>query len=69
VRNLFVNEGGVRAFYKGLGSALMRQMIYAGLRLGIFYTVLDVSKDKIGRSLSASRRRWRLLVLELWVLS
>lgn len=56
VKKLFVNEGGILAFYKGLGSALMRQMIYAGLRLGIFYTVLDVSKDKLGRSLNASEK-------------
>lgn len=56
IRNLFVNEGGIKAFYKGIGSALMRQMVYSGLRLGIFYTILDASKEKLGRNLTATEK-------------
>ena len=44
--DLFKTEGGILGFYKGLGSALMRQVVYATLRMGIFYSVLDIAKDK-----------------------
>lgn len=56
IKNLFVNEGGLLGFYKGLGSALMRQVIYAGLRLGMFYSVLDISKEKLGKELNAGEK-------------
>ena len=56
VKNLFVNEGGLMGFYKGIGSALMRQVVYAGLRLGMFYSVLDISKEKYGKTLNAGEK-------------
>eukprot|EP00826_Nyctotherus_ovalis_P002539 TRINITY_DN1050_c0_g1_i3.p1 TRINITY_DN1050_c0_g1~~TRINITY_DN1050_c0_g1_i3.p1 ORF type:complete len:327 (+),score=78.37 TRINITY_DN1050_c0_g1_i3:141-983(+) len=56
VKNLFINEGGLRGFYRGLGSALMRQMIYAALRLGMFYSVMDISKDKWGHTLNTGEK-------------
>eukprot|EP00826_Nyctotherus_ovalis_P046077 TRINITY_DN5164_c0_g3_i1.p2 TRINITY_DN5164_c0_g3~~TRINITY_DN5164_c0_g3_i1.p2 ORF type:complete len:267 (+),score=85.97 TRINITY_DN5164_c0_g3_i1:389-1189(+) len=51
-RTLMLKEGGVRAFYRGIGSALMRQVVYTTMRLGIFYTVLDTAKQKYNRALS-----------------
>ena len=56
IKNLYLNEGGILAFYKGLGSALMRQVIYAALRLGMFYSVMDISKDKWGHTLNAGEK-------------
>jgi len=53
MRTLYRDEGGIRAFYKGLGSALMRQVIYASLRLGLFYTATDTYKEKLGKPLNA----------------
>jgi solute carrier family 25 oxoglutarate transporter 11 len=50
--DLFKTEGGLIGFYKGLGSALMRQVVYATLRMGIFYSVLDVAKDKYNHPLN-----------------
>lgn len=55
-KDLFMNEGGLKGFYKGIGSALMRQIVYTGLRLGIFYTALDVAKEKWNHPLSASEK-------------
>lgn len=52
MRKLYRKEGGLRAFYKGLGSALMRQVIYASLRLGLFYTATDTYSEKFGKSLN-----------------
>lgn len=48
-----VKEGGVGAFYKGIGSALMRQVIYAAIRLGLFYSIMDYSKEKLNKNLTA----------------
>ena len=35
-----------------IGSALMRQVIYAATRMGLFYTAIDVAKDKYGKVLN-----------------
>lgn len=35
------HQGGMKAFYKGLDSALLRQAIYASLRIGIYFTLND----------------------------
>ena len=56
IKDLFKNEGGVKGFYKGLGSALMRQVIYAALRLGLFYTAVDIAKDKWAKTLNAGEK-------------
>lgn len=38
-------HGGMRAFYKGLDSALLRQAVYASLRIGIYYTLNEKMAD------------------------
>lgn len=42
------SEGTYRAFYRGLDSALLRQLFYTSVRLGLFYTIKDnlVKKNK-----------------------
>eukprot|EP00826_Nyctotherus_ovalis_P055926 TRINITY_DN7481_c0_g1_i12.p1 TRINITY_DN7481_c0_g1~~TRINITY_DN7481_c0_g1_i12.p1 ORF type:complete len:266 (-),score=61.84 TRINITY_DN7481_c0_g1_i12:164-961(-) len=51
VRSLYHREGGIFAFYKGLSSALLKQVIYAGLRFGLFYAVVDGYRERRGRAL------------------
>lgn len=46
-RDIYKNEGGVKAFYKGLDSALLRQAIYATLRLGIYFNLSDYIKENV----------------------
>lgn len=50
-KDLYRNEGGFKAFYKGLDSALMRQIVYATLRFGFFYSAIDISKDSFNHDL------------------
>ena len=44
----FVAENGVKALYRGLDSALLRQVLYTTTRFGIFYTLNDyiINKNK-----------------------
>lgn len=51
-RTLMTKEGGIKAFYKGIGSALMRQVVYTTMRLGIFYTALDTAKQRYNKILN-----------------
>lgn len=51
-RTLFTKEGGMKAFYKGIGSALLRQAVYTTLRLGLFYTAMDTAKEKYNKTLN-----------------
>lgn len=44
--NILKNEGGVRAFYKGLDSALLRQALYTTSRFGIFFSLSDYVKKQ-----------------------
>lgn len=39
-----LKETGVRSFYRGLDSALMRQIIYTTARFGIFFNLVDYVK-------------------------
>jgi len=51
-------SGGVKEFYKGLDSALLRQVVYGTLRLGIYFNATEwvkVNKNN-GESLSALQR-------------
>ena len=42
-----LHQEGVRGFYVGLDSALFRQFIYCGARLGCYYNLADwLSRDK-----------------------
>jgi solute carrier family 25 oxoglutarate transporter 11 len=40
--------GGIRGFYKGLDSALTRQVFYTTSRLGIYKTVFNKVKENQG---------------------
>jgi len=42
----FHRDHGVKGFYKGLDSALIRQSLYATTRLGIFYSLMDFFKKQ-----------------------
>jgi len=39
----------MRTFYKGLDSALLRQLLYTSTRLGLFYTIKDYIVKKTGK--------------------
>jgi solute carrier family 25 oxoglutarate transporter 11 len=39
-------DGGIGAFYKGLDSALARQIFYTTSRLGIYKTLFNYMKKK-----------------------
>eukprot|EP00831_Metopus_contortus_P010287 TRINITY_DN13_c0_g1_i3.p1 TRINITY_DN13_c0_g1~~TRINITY_DN13_c0_g1_i3.p1 ORF type:complete len:310 (+),score=45.87 TRINITY_DN13_c0_g1_i3:168-1097(+) len=55
-KDLYTKEGGIKGFYRGLGAALMRQIVYTTMRLGIFYTIMDMGKEKRGRPLNAGEK-------------
>lgn len=40
-REVYADTGKVSTFYRGLDSALLRQILYASTRLGLFYTIKD----------------------------
>ena len=48
LREVRASEGSYMAFYRGLDSALMRQVFYTSTRLGLFYTIKDnlIKKNK-----------------------
>jgi len=48
MREVRASEGSYLAFYRGLDSALLRQVFYTSTRLGLFYTIKDnlVKKNK-----------------------
>jgi len=39
-----MKEGGVKGFYKGLDAAIIRQVVYGTLRLGIFFNLSEYFK-------------------------
>lgn len=41
-----VSENGVLALYKGLDSAILRQFVYCGIRLGLYKSLEDGVKNK-----------------------
>jgi len=41
-----MSEGGPTAFYKGLDSAILRQVVYGTLRLGIFFNLSEYFKKR-----------------------
>jgi len=50
-------EGGPKAFYKGLDSALLRQVVYGTMRLGLFYNISESMKQSNGgKNLSAGQK-------------
>lgn len=44
-KDIYANEGGAKGFYKGLEAALLRQAVYATLRLGIYFNLSDYVKE------------------------
>lgn len=46
ITNEFYREYGLKGFYKGLDSAMIRQSLYATTRLGIFYSLIDFFKKQ-----------------------
>lgn len=52
-----MKEGGVKGFYKGLDSAILRQVVYGTMRLGLFYNISEKMKnDNGGKNLSAGQK-------------
>ena len=43
---------GIRGYYSGLDSALVRQFCFAGMRIGLFFNAVDIAQKKLQRSLS-----------------
>ena len=57
VARQILSEGGPSAFYKGLDSAILRQVVYGTLRLGIFFNLSEYFKNKNGgQNLSAFQK-------------
>jgi len=46
-REIFA-AGGVKEFYKGLDAAIMRQVVYGTLRLGIYFNLIEYYKKQNG---------------------
>jgi len=45
-KEIIKNEGGVKALYRGIDSALLRQAVYATMRLGLYFTMSDHLKAR-----------------------
>jgi len=48
-------QGGVKGFYQGLDSALLRQAVYCSIRIGLYYTLNERMADAEGNITSATR--------------
>jgi len=56
------HQGGIKGFYRGLDSALLRQAVYASLRIGIYFTFNDFAKKRNnGETPGASTRAFNSL--------
>lgn len=44
--DMYKNEGGIKGFYRGLDSAILRQFMYAPIRIGLYFTLTDMIKKK-----------------------
>lgn len=49
------HQGGVKGFYQGIDSALLRQAIYCSLRIGFYYSLNEHYADEEGNVTSARR--------------
>ena len=47
-------DGGIKAFYRGLDSALLRQAVYATLRLGIYFNLTEYIKEEYNKGQNLS---------------
>ena len=58
-KKIYRNEGGIRAFYRGLDSALLRQATFTSLRLGLFTNLGDlVKRTKNKKTLSLAEKSY-----------
>ncbi len=48
-KEVIAKEGSVFALYRGIDSALLRQMVYCSIRFGVFYWIKDLIKKQQGR--------------------
>lgn len=51
MKSIFKTKG-IRGFYAGLDSALTRQFGFAGIRIGLFFNVVDLVQNKLKRNLT-----------------
>ena len=49
-------EGGVKGFYKGLDSAIIRQVVYGTLRLGIYFNLTEKWKRESGQNTTTRQK-------------
>jgi len=47
---------GIKGYYSGLDSALCRQFIFAGIRIGLFFNVVDIVQKRLKRVLSVGEK-------------
>ena len=46
VAKTILQERGIKGFYAGIDSALLRQAVYATMRLGIYFNLTEFLKSK-----------------------
>jgi solute carrier family 25 oxoglutarate transporter 11 len=51
-KNGYNSKGGLSNFYRGLTPALLRQAIFCTLRMGMFYSAMDLVQSTKGRNLT-----------------
>ncbi len=47
---------GIRGYYTGLDSALLRQFCFAGIRIGLFFNAVDLAQGKLKRALTLGEK-------------
>lgn len=55
IKSIFATKG-IRGFYAGLDSALARQFGFAGIRIGLFFNVVDLVQKRVGRALTFAEK-------------
>lgn len=55
MRSIFATKG-IRGFYAGLDSGLARQFGFAGIRIGLFFNVVDLVQKKLKRNLNITEK-------------
>lgn len=63
-KEIYATEGGIKAFYKGIDSALLRQAVYTTLRLGIYFNLTAHIKSDLngGANLSTWQKIYSSLL-------
>jgi len=49
-------SGGISEFYKGLDSAIIRQVVYGTLRLGIYFNLTEKWKKESGKNTTTAQK-------------